>query len=185
MTMLCQNCQQSREETEGQTYTFYYGNQTGRTVRSRGSTTHYKIGGSDKPFLCNVCVFAYSMQKRAKLYRNWGIFCALAACALGLIMLFGSDGNMGEIPWLAAGLVLAYALALFLMGGVEKKRVENQDFAALAPALRSFRGSSLAIIACKDAWQERGYHAFFTSQQMKRITRLYNTRRPAPGQQQV
>jgi hypothetical protein len=167
--MICRNCQQNLDEQEGQTYIFYYGNETGRTAWGRSSTIHYKIGGSTAPFLCNTCVFAYTMQRREVIYRNWGFVFLLVGGIVALLMLFGSDGNMGEIPWLVAGLVLAYTLALFLLGMVERRRTGKRDFAHLPAALRSLRGSTLAIAIGKDDWRARGYNAFFTPQHMQRI----------------
>ncbi|HEY3992510.1 MAG TPA: hypothetical protein VGM01_06465 [Ktedonobacteraceae bacterium] len=173
--MICQDCQQDVDEQEGSTYIFYYGTQSNNTPRS----TRYKIKGSEKLFFCNNCVFTYAMQKRATIYRRWSIFFALVACAIALIAQFGSDGSTGAIPWLGVGLALAYAISLFAMGAVEKKRIENQDFTHFATAFRSLRGSNLAIALRKATWQEQGYNTFFTPQRLKKLNRIPSPTRKA------
>ena len=173
--MICQNCQQDVNEQKGRAYIFYYGTQSNNTPRS----TRYSIKGSEKLLLCNDCVFTYAMQKRAAIYCRWSIFFALVACAIGLIAQFGSDGSTGAIPWLGAALALVYAISLFVMGAVEKKRVENQDFTHLSTAFHSLRGSDLAIALRKVIWQERGYNTFFTPQRLKKLNRIPSPTRKA------
>lgn len=173
--MICQNCQQDIGEQEGGTYIFYYGSQTNSTSRS----VRYQIKGSEKAFLCNNCVFTYIMQKRATIYQRWGIFFTVVACAVALITQFGSDGSTGAIPWLGAGLALAYAISLFAMGAVEKQRTENRDFAHLSSIRSSLQGSNLAIALRKTVWQERGYNAFFTPQRLKKLNIIRTPARQA------
>jgi hypothetical protein len=83
---------------------------------------------------------------------------------------------MSVILWLLAGLLLAFALSLFLMGWIEKQRTAKDDFAALSSALRAHRGCNLAIAARMDDLTQQGYSAFFTPQRMKRMTHLIRVR---------
>lgn len=167
--MICLKCQRDVDAQQGGSYIFHYGNQTGKTRRGRTTITHYQIAGSEEPFLCNNCVFAHAMQKRATTYRGWGIFFIVAACVLAVITLLALDSSTAEICWLAVGLGLAYAVSLFLMGSVEKKRIVNQDFASMSKSAQRSAGTSLAMATRKADLQARGFRELFTPERMRQL----------------
>jgi hypothetical protein len=165
--MRCQKC--LKDVQEAKLYTFYYGNQTGKVRRGRQIITNYQISGSHQLSLCNDCVFAYAMDRRAIAYRGWGIFFVLVACVPAIIALISDDSILAELLWLAAAFGLTFAISLVLMGEVEKKRVENHDFASLPEATQADKGSRLAIALRTSDLHARGYQEFFTPNRMKQL----------------
>jgi len=165
--MFCDKCRLDIQD--GQPYTFYYGNQAGKTRRGRQMITTYSFGGAQQTFLCNKCVFTYAMQERAKGFRIGSLFMVGVACIGGIVAFVAPDPNTAEILWFAVALIVAYALSLFLTGAVEKRRAENNDFASLSQTVREDRGSRLAIVLRSASLQAQGYHKFFTPGSMKRL----------------
>lgn len=167
--MICLKCQRDVNAQQGGSYIFHYGNQTGKTRRGRTTITHYQIAGSEEPFLCNSCVFTYAMQKRAATYRGWGIFFIIAAIVLAIVSLIAVDSSTAVICWLAVGLGLAYAISLFLMGAVEKKRIANQEFANMSSSTQKNAGTALAMATRKADLQARGFRELFTPARMRQL----------------
>lgn len=165
--MQCEDCQCDVQEAH--LYIFYYGNQ-GRSPSPR--VTRYSIKGSFKALLCDDCVFAHAMWVRARSLRGAALAMLVLACLLGIVAFINQDPTGAKVVWLAATLVLAYALSLFLTGLVENRRAENQDFASLAKAVWQDRGSRLAIEIYKADLQAQGYHAYFTPARLKRMQRV-------------
>jgi hypothetical protein len=165
--MICENCQ--HDTPSGQTYAFYYGNQTGKIRRNRQTITTYSIGGAQQSFLCNNCVFAHAMRKRAKGFTIAALVFVGITCAVGAFAFFAINPNLAEVSGLITALIGAYALSLFLTGLVEKKRAENHDFASLSQSTRTDSGSGLAITLCKGKLQAQGYQQFFTPARMKEL----------------
>lgn len=165
--MQCEDCQCDVQEAH--LYTFYYSNK-GRAISSR--TMQYSIKGSVKALLCDDCVFYHAMWVRARSLRGAAIAMFVLACLLGIVAFINQDPTGARVVWLAAILVLAYALSLFLTSLVENRRAENQDFASLTKAVWQDRGSRLAIEVHKADLQARGYHVFFTPARLKRMQRV-------------
>lgn len=165
--MLCEKCQ--RDVQAGQSYIFYYGNQTGKVRRGRQTITSYSIGGSQQPYLCNDCVFTFAMKERAGGFIGAGITFLIGAAIVGIIAFFWQDLTSAPIFWLAAALVLGYAISLILTSFVEKKRAENRDFDALSKTLQTDRGSKLAIALRKAGLESSGFKEFFTPGRMKEL----------------
>ena len=163
---------------EGNYYTFHFGNQIGQkrvgSLSQGAIITRYNMGGSEQMFLCNNCVFAYTMQKRASGCRKQAIFVAALAIVMVTIAIVSqsnSESRSAEIFLLATVCTLAFAASIFLMGRTEKKRAANNDFWSLSTLSKIEKGSSLAIFMRTAALKAQGFQVFFTPRKIQQLQR--------------
>ena len=174
--MVCQQCMMNTQE--GNYYIFHFGNPIGKkrvgSLRQGAIITTYRMGGSEQMFLCNNCVFGYTMQKRASTFRKWAIFIATLAIVMVIIAIvsqLNSESRSAEIFLLATVCTLAFAASIFLMGRTEKKRAANNDFWSLSAQSKIEKGSSLAILIRTAALKAQGFQVFFTPRKIQQLQR--------------
>lgn len=161
VSTICQSCQQS----PGDLYSFYYGNETGRTQKRSGktttTTTTYRIVGSMQVALCRSCVDKKGSRDAVV---NLALVSVLAV-ALWIILPWVLPGN----GWPAYIFPVVFSI-IALVEANNLVRFRSDRVFRLEQNNRKETGEKLAIALSTKSLTEKGYNSFFTPNQKSSLS---------------
>jgi hypothetical protein len=145
--MKCTKCHKDRQQ--GMNYQYYYGTKTESYQYRMGAKmkrTIYHIMGRGTEWICNTCVAWRSLL-------SIGFF--LVFVAIVLLIIYSYSTNSMSNPVVLPVVLMAFGVCVLL----------------LPPGGRTEWGDRIAVSGNRKTLRQKGYNAFLTTGQYKRISR--------------